>query len=424
MSGYISLIIAIVFFIGLDFYAYSGGKKILQHTKSPLRRKIYKILLWSMSPLKIISLITLIVVYGFNYRQFQGVASIAISLLVLILVPQMLFVLFLIFEDVFRAGKGMYSLATKSTAKNKDQNPQEKPSNNDRRKFISQMALGIAAVPFLGIFHGVTRGKYAFTVRKVQLKLKDLPEAFHGFTLTQISDVHSGSFDNAEKVAKGVKMVNDQASDLIVFTGDLVNNKAEEIEPWIDTFKTLDAPYGKFSILGNHDYGKYIKWENKAAEEANFERLKENHEKMGFKLMLNEHTVLEKEGQKIALIGVENWGKPPFPQHGDLNKALSGTEDIPTKILLSHDPSHWDEQVISHEQKIDLTLSGHTHGMQFGIEIPGFKWSPVKYRYPRWAGLYEDAQQYLYVNRGFGFLAFPGRVGIWPEVTVIELLKA
>lgn len=424
MSIYLFLLIAISLFIGLDFYAYSGGKKLIQNITQPRLKKIMQIALWSMSPIKILSLITLIVIFGFNYRQFQGLAAICISLLILVLIPQIIFILFLLVEDSYRLGDALFGLAKKKTSKSGSVDATEKASHKGRRKFVSQMALGIAAVPFLGIFHGVTRGKYAFTVRKIQLKLKDLPEAFHGFTLTQISDVHSGSFDNAEKVAKGVKMVNDQQSDLIVFTGDLVNNKADEIEPWIDTFKTLEAPYGKFSILGNHDYGKYINWDTKAEEEANFERLKQNHEKMGFKLMLNEHQILEKDGQKIALIGVENWGKPPFPQHGDLNKAVAGTENIPVKILLSHDPSHWDEEVIKHEQKIHLTLSGHTHGMQFGIEIPGFRWSPVKYRYPRWAGLYEEAQQFLYVNRGFGFLAFPGRVGIWPEVTVIELLKA
>lgn len=422
MSPYIFLLVAISLFIGLDFYAYSGGKKLLADIKSLRLRKTIRSLFWSMSALKIVSIIGLIVVYGFNYRQFQGLAAICIAALFLVLIPQIIFVAILIFEDTFRAGKGLYSLASNSPQKSRSLASEKKP--NSRRKFISQMALGIASVPFLGILHGVTRGKYAFTVRKVQIALKDLPAAFHGFTLTQISDIHSGSFDNAEKVAKGVAMVNDQKSDMIVFTGDLVNNRADEIEPYIDTFKALEAPFGKFSILGNHDYGKYVQWASKEDEEANFDRLKLNHDKMGFKLMLNEHHILEKDGEKIALVGVENWGKPPFPQLGDLNKAVEGAEDIPVKILLSHDPSHWDLEVIEHTQKFHLTLSGHTHGMQFGIEIPGIKWSPVKYRYPRWAGLYEKAEQFLYVNRGFGFLAFPGRVGIWPEVTVIELLKA
>lgn len=419
MSRIIFLSLLITFFILLDVIAYSGIKKILRDITNQGLRKALNYILFGASLGKIISVVVLIVVYGFNYREYQGLAAFTNALLFVILIPQLIFVAILLLEDVFRIGEWGTKLARKSLKVDEESTV----SFHSRRKFVSQVGLGIAAVPFLGVLHGVSRGKYAFTVRKVKLKIPDLPKAFDGFRLSQISDVHSGSFDNPEKVKRGLALLQEQESDMIVFTGDLVNNKADEIEPWIDAFKELSAPFGKFSILGNHDYGNYYNWAKPQDKVDNFARLKRNHSEMGFQLLLNENRHLEKDGEKIALIGVENWGMGGFPKEGDLDKALQGVEDLPVKILLSHDPSHWDQKVLEHKQKIHLTLSGHTHGMQFGIEIPGFRWSPVKYRYPRWAGLYEEAEQYLYVNRGFGFLAFPGRVGIWPEVTVIELQR-
>nr|WP_245405096.1 metallophosphoesterase [Algoriphagus sp. AGSA1] len=309
----------------------------------------------------------------------------------------------------------------------------------DRRKFVSQAALALSAIPFLGILHGVLVGKYRYRVINHTLEFDDLPAEFDGFTITQISDIHSGSFDNKKKLEYGIELINQQKSDIILFTGDLVNNQAEEMEPWIDTFKKLKAPMGKYSILGNHDYGDYVSWPSKEAKEANMQRLYEIQEELGFRLLRNESVKLQKlalsgvegpatngvEGDvaSIDLIGVENWGKG-FGQYGDLKKAAANLSDKSFKILMSHDPSHFDEQVKNFPQLIHLTLSGHTHGMQFGIEIPGFiKWSPASLRYPKWAGLYEELGRYLHVNRGFGFLAFPGRVGIWPEITVLKLRR-
>lgn len=260
-------------------------------------------------------------------------------------------------------------------------------------------------------------------MHRAQLILKDLPEVFDGFTITQISDIHSGSFDNEKAVKRGIDLINAQGSDLFVFTGDLVNNQASEIEPWIDVFKVINAEYGKFSILGNHDYGDYIQWNSPEEKAKNLAQLKINHQKLGFKLLLDEHVKIEKDGEAITLLGVENWGLG-FGQRGNLNKALEGIDNNSVKILLSHDPSHWDAEIKKRPEHIHLTLSGHTHGMQFGIELFGWKWSPVKYRYKNWAGLFEEAGRYLYVNRGFGFLGFSGRVGIWPEITVIKLKKA
>jgi hypothetical protein len=293
----------------------------------------------------------------------------------------------------------------------------------ERSSVFSFIALIISVIPLIAFAFGVTKGKYHYKVRRVKLFLDDLPSNFEGFTITQISDVHSGSFDNPEGVAKGIKLINEQNSDLFVFTGDLVNNKADEIEPWIELFSQISAPAGKFSILGNHDYGDYIHWDSPEEKIKNLQNLKGNHKRLGFKLLLDEHVLIEREGQQIGVLGVENWGVG-FGKRGNLNKALNGLNPTLIKILLSHDPSHWDAEVIKRPEHIHLTLSGHTHGMQFGIELFGFKWSPVKYRYPNWAGLVKENNRYLYVNRGFGFLGFAGRVGIWPEITVIELRKA
>ncbi|TKC00809.1 metallophosphoesterase [Pedobacter cryophilus] len=287
---------------------------------------------------------------------------------------------------------------------------------------FSVVALAFTLLLFLFFIHGMIWGKYAYRVIRQTLYFDDLPMAFDGFTLTQISDVHSGSFTNAKAVQKGIDLINAQNSDLFVFTGDLVNNKADEIVPWMAHFSQIKANYGQFSILGNHDYGDYVSWNSDLEKIENLQTLKSHHQQMGFRLLLDEHITLEKNGEKMVLAGVENWGKG-FGERGDLQKALTKTDIHDFKILLSHDPSHWDEQVKTHPSKIHLTLSGHTHGMQFGIEAFGIKWSPVKYRYPHWAGLKEEFNRFLYVNRGFGFLGFSGRVGIWPEITVIELKK-
>lgn len=271
--------------------------------------------------------------------------------------------------------------------------------------------------------YGIIKGKYAYRVIKHTLFFDDLPESFDGFTLTQISDVHAGSFQNANAVQRGIDLIKAQKSDLFVFTGDLVNNTAEEIKPWLSYFSQIKAPYGQFSILGNHDYGDYIKWENEGAKKANLQRLKLYHAELGFRLLLDEHVELYKHGQKIILAGVENWGIG-FGERGDLNKALTGVNPNDFKILLSHDPTHWDAEVKRFPTKISLTLSGHTHGMQFGIEAFGMKWSPVKYRYAHWAGVASEDGRFLNINRGFGFLGFSGRIGIWPEITVIELKRS
>jgi len=292
-----------------------------------------------------------------------------------------------------------------------------------RTVWVSELAVFVALFVFISLLYGMTGGRHRYKVHRVTLKFDDLPKEFDGFTITQLSDIHAGSFSSRKGVEKGISLVNKQNSDLILFTGDLVNNKASEMEPWMDTFAKLQAEFGKYSVLGNHDYGDYTSWESEEAKTANLVRLKQVHKDIGFKLLLNNSVQIKKDEAAIALIGVENWGKGGFHKYGSLTRAAANVGDDEFKILMSHDPSHWEAKTLEHEKHINLALAGHTHGMQFGIELFGFQWSPVKYMYPQWAGLYERNGKYLYVNRGFGFLGFKGRLGIWPEITVITLKK-
>ena len=334
----------------------------------------------------------------------------------MVYIPKMVLAIIMITEDLFRVGKGSANYLVK---KKRDQ-----PFIASRRKFVSQLGLSIAAIPFMSILYGIFEGKYNFKVIKQPIYFPDLPAEFDGFTITQISDIHSGSFDNPEKIQYAIDLINEQNSDMILFTGDIVNTHAKEMLPWIDTFKRIKKHnFGKYSVLGNHDYGEYVSWPTPEDKENNFQAIKNLYGQIDFKLLLNEHAVIEKGGQKIALVGVENWGHN-FKKAGDINKASNGLTSNDFKILMSHDPSHWDYEVQHHDKNFHLTLSGHTHGMQFGIEIPGyFKWSLAQYVYKQWAGLYENKGRYVYVNRGFGFHAYSGRVGIMPEITVIELKK-
>jgi predicted MPP superfamily phosphohydrolase len=279
----------------------------------------------------------------------------------------------------------------------------------------------VAAIPFLSILYGIVKGRFNYKVNNIKLFFDNLPESFNGYKILQISDWHIGSFYGYKnKVNVAVDIINQQNADMILFTGDLVNNIADEVHPFIPALSQLSAPDGVYSILGNHDYGEYVNWENQNKHEKNMLDLFNYQAQAGFKLLKNESVAIERNGHKIGLAGVENWGLPPFSQYGDIEKAIKNIKDLPFKILMSHDPSHWDAE-IRLKSDVDLTLSGHTHGMQFGIDIPGIKWSPVKWKYPRWSGLYKEDKQYLYVNVGIGYIGFPGRVGIYPEITVFEL---
>ncbi|WP_271855199.1 metallophosphoesterase [Patiriisocius marinus] len=398
-------IIPIVLYILIDVYAFQAVKTI---TKNPLLHGLY--------------VLSSVVVLGlFIYAISTGEARTnpklmyVFGLFLALLVPKLLLVLIMFGEDIVRFVLGLISKVGGS------ETGFHMPS---RRKFLSIVALGIAALPFASLLYGMVKGKYNYKVLKYALEFDDLPDAFDGYTLTQISDVHSGSFDNAEKVNYAVDLVNKQKSDIILFTGDLVNNVASEMNEWKNVFGSLKAKDGVYSVLGNHDYGDYVEWNTPADKINNLQELKDIQKEMGWDLLLNESRTFERDGQAIKLVGVENWGKGGFKKSGDLEKACEHVAPEDFTILMSHDPSHWQAQVKEHPKNIHLTLSGHTHGMQFGIEIPGwFKWSLIKYRYENWAGVYEEFGRYINVNRGFGYLGYPGRVGIWPEVTVITLKK-
>jgi len=290
-----------------------------------------------------------------------------------------------------------------------------------RSNFLSWLGLGVGGTLFSSLVYGFSN-KYSYEIRRVRLSYDNLPPAFKGLKIVQLSDIHTGSFGDKAAVERGIDKVLKEKPDLILFTGDLVNDVATEMKNYTDVFSRLRAPMGVFSTLGNHDYGDYSWWETKEEKKANLDHLKQIQHDMGWRLLMNEHVALERDGQQIALIGIENWSaKARFPKYGRMDLACAGVEKYPFSILMSHDPSHWDAEVRPKYPDIDLTLAGHTHGMQFGIEIPGIRWSPVQYIYKQWAGLYEEGKQKLYVNRGYGFIGYPGRVGILPEITVIEL---
>lgn len=352
---------------------------------------------------------------GAGGRVLSPSKSYAFGFILAFMLFNLVMIVFLLGEDIVRFVMGVYSKLFGAN---------EHFHMPSRRKFISGIALGVAAVPFASMLYGMYKGKYNYKVIKHSLHFEDLPEAFDGYRITHISDIHSGSFDNRSEIEHAVNMIKEQRSDAIMFTGDLVNNKSSEMLPWKELFAELKANDGVYSVLGNHDYGDYIDWNSTAEKKQNLEELILLQKEMGYDLLLNEHRFIERNGQRIAVVGCENWGKGGFKKSGDLKKAADGIHPDDFKILMTHDPSHWDEVVISDDYHYHLTLSGHTHGMQFGIEIPGWiKWSPIKYRYRHWAGVYKEMGQFINVNRGFGYLGFPGRVGIWPEITVIELKK-
>ncbi|MDA0773808.1 MAG: metallophosphoesterase [Bacteroidetes bacterium] len=397
----------ILFFALFEWYAFQAIKTVTQNRW-----------IWLFYSIIVISIFGSLIWGGYNRSEGMTVSfNYAIGSFLMLIAFQILLIAFLFIEDLARIFQAIYGYLTG----NKVSDAGFLPS---RRKFVSQIALGLASIPLTSLLYGMYKGRYNYKVLQYELTYDDLPEAFDGFTVTQISDVHSGSFDNAKKVQYGIDLINRQQSDVILFTGDFVNNRTSELDPWIDTFAQLKAPFGKYSVMGNHDYGDYMQWPSEAAKVENFEAFKKAHQSMGFDLLLNESRFLEKDGQRLALIGVENWGAGRFKKAGDLNKAVSGLQATDFKVLMTHDPSHWEAEVLPHPFPFHLTLSGHTHGMQFGIEIPGWiKWSPAQWRYKQWAGIYERDQQRINVNRGFGFLAYPGRVGMWPEVSVITLRR-
>ena len=408
-------IIALIIFL-LDLYVFQALKTVSQQGSDRGRQAIY-VTYW------LVSFFTIATMLSFPYLQFLQTSKIfrnyVFAILIGLFLAKLIGSLFFVADDIRR---GALVLMNKIFPLSGAQYMGPEGQGIPRSTFLSWLGLGLGGTLFGTLLFGFGN-KYNYQVKKIKLSFKNLPGAFKGMRMVHISDIHSGSFQDIRAVNKGIDLILKQQPDLIVFTGDLVNDRATEMEPYQNSFGRLTAPLGVFSTLGNHDYGDYVQWPTAQAKIDNLEALKKVHANMGWRLLMNEHVVLEKNGEKIALLGIENWGaKARFPKYGKMDLAHVGTESIPFKILLSHDPSHWDAQILPEYSSIDLMLSGHTHGMQFGLENPYFKWSPVQWMYKQWAGLYEQGSQKLYVNRGYGFIGYPGRVGILPEITLIELV--
>lgn len=410
-------VIAVIMLL-LDTYIFLVVRSLMQHSSDRLRIGIY-------AGYWIINLTVIIVLITFPYWRDAGwlrqSRDYIFAVILGLIFAKLVAVIFFLVDDVRRGAMWLMSKLFHRTGADFVQDN----AVIKRSVFLSWFGFAAGATLFGSLLYGFTN-KYNYKVRKIRLSFDNLPKAFKGFRIVQISDIHSGSFHDKKAVEHGVDMVLQQKADLVLFTGDIVNDEAIEMKDYIDTFKRITAPYGVYSTLGNHDYGDY-KWGSNPSGQALAEKQKnhalvmETHKQLGWRLLMNEHVAIEKDGEAFALIGIENWGaKAGFPKYGKMDLAYPGTEKYSFKLLMSHDPSHWDAEVRPKYGNIDLMLAGHTHGMQFGIETPWFKWSPVQWVYKQWAGLYKEGNQYLYVNRGYGFIGYPGRVGILPEITVIE----
>ena len=414
----IGLTIIVSFMLLLDFYVFSALKSVSASASENTRAVIF-VLYWLVA----ISAIAGLVLFALTDATFmtKKIRTYLFATILAFVFAQIVSTVFFLVDDVRRV---IQWIVQKAFSK-KTEVAQVEGDTIPRSVFLNWIGLAAGTTLFSSLLYGFTN-KYNYRVKRVRLEFDNLPEAFNGLKIVHFSDVHSGSFMNKKAVEDGVQKIIDQNADLVIFSGDLVNDRATEMENYRNVFSKIKAPLGVYSTFGNHDYGDYVKWPyHGVTKEQNLLHLAEVHKKLGWRLMMNEHVVLQKEGDEMALIGIENWSaKARFPKYGDMKKAYAGSEKYSFKILISHDPSHWDAQVRPDYPDVDLTLSGHTHGMQFGVEIPGFKWSPVQYFYKEWDGLYEEGKQKLYVNPGFGFIGYPGRVGILPEITVIELAKA
>lgn len=400
----------------LDLYFFQAVKTVSQNL-SPRAKTIIYAVYWAVTILTVVGFL----MFVYTEQSFLGkkVRTYLFAVIIGLFLAKATALIFFLVDDLRR---GISFLAGKLFFNNTDVDTMS-GDGISRSVFLSWLGIAAGTTLFGSLVYGFTN-QYKYQIRRVKLAFDNLPASFKGMRILQISDIHSGSFMDKQAVAHGVDMIMKENADLILFTGDLVNDKATEMENYMDVFNKLKAPMGVYSTLGNHDYGDYVQWPIEGvSKEQNLINLQKIHAQLGWKLMMNEHVALERNGESIALLGIENWSaKARFPKHGRMDLAYAGTEKYPFKILMSHDPSHWDAQILSQYKDIDLMLSGHTHGMQFGVELPGFKWSPVQYMYPQWAGLYESGKQKLYVNRGFGFIGYPGRVGELPEITIFEFV--
>ena len=416
MRSPIGVILFLTTMLLLDFYFYQAIKTVCQ-AASPKTKMLIAFIYWSVTIIAVVGFLLFVL----TDQQVLGkkIRTYLFAIIIGLFLAKLTAMIFFLADDLRRviqwaAGKLFFN---NTEAENMG------GEGISRSVFLSWMGIAAGGTLFSSLIYGFSN-KYNYDIKRLKMTFKNLPVSFRGLKIIHISDIHSGSLLDKKAVEKGVQKILKEKADIILFTGDLVNDKATEIEFLKDVFATLKAPMGVYSTLGNHDYGDYVQWPvDGISKNQNLENLKQVHADMGWRLLMNEHVILEKNEEHIALLGIENWSaKANFPKHGKMKNAHAGTEKYPFKILMSHDPSHWEAEVVTQYKDVDLMLSGHTHGMQFGVELPGFKWSPVQYMYRQWAGLYEGENQKLYVNRGFGFIGYPGRVGVLPEITVIELV--
>lgn len=408
MSRIYFLAFAALLYLALDVYVYQAVRLVMSDYQPSVRRVIV-VAYFTISAL----LFTGISLYNWlDPKQFANLRLLITTAFFITLIGKLISALFVLVDDMRRLVMWISSLLP--------QQPEE-PADLSRSDFLSKSAIIAGAVPIAVFSFGIISGAHDYRVRKRTITSSKVPKAFDGIRIAQISDIHTGSFFSKTAVAGGVGMLNAEKADVVFFTGDLVNNQSDEAKPYLDIFKKVSAPLGVYSTMGNHDYGDYRSWASPQAKNADVKQLHDMHRYMGWDILLNENRILTQNGEQLAILGLENWGVGRFSKYGDLPKTYQGTEEAPFKILLSHDPSHWEAQVIPDYKDINLMLAGHTHGMQFGIEIGDFRWSPSSWIYKQWADMYQAGDQYLYVNRGYGYLGYPGRVGILPEITIIEL---
>lgn len=410
------IFLAVVFVI--DLYVFQAVRLVTRNL-SPVQSKWIHLSYWSITAFTFIVLLTGTFIDWHTWPK--PLRSYAFAMVVIFFLSKIFVVLFLLIDDITRLFRWLFANIYEKVY-DKPVGTPDAVIKISRSDFIVKLGLIIAAIPFLSLIYGMIRGATNYQVKRVKLVLKKLPRSFEGFKIVQISDIHSGSFMSTEPLQRAVEIINNLKPDIIFFTGDLVNDHHSEAIPHIASLQKLSAPHGIYSILGNHDYGDYIQWKSKEEKIENLEKLKAIHHQMGWKLMLDEHDYINLNGDKIGLIGIQNWSSHlRFPKYGSMQKATLNMQYQAVNILLSHDPSHWRSEVLEKYPQVNLMLAGHTHGFQFGVEIPGFKWSPVQYVYKEWADLYTEGERKLYVNRGLGFIGYPGRVGILPEITLIEL---
>ncbi len=414
----IFILIAVLLLI--DYYVFQAVRFGFRSTSDSIRTWVYSIY-WCIT---VFSVIILLATLFSDWQTWnKAFRTYSFAFIFVTTFSKLFVIVFLLADDLIRLIRYLFAKASSSFPSN-EQMEIGKENAITRHDFLIKTGLVVAAIPFVTLLWGMIKGAYDYNVKRVKVYLPNLPNTFEGFKIVQISDIHSGSFMSDAPLKEAVRLINEVKADLVLFTGDLVNNKHDEVLPYKTVLEQIKAKHGVYSTLGNHDYGDYVQWDSKEEKKQNLENLVAFHRSIGWNILMDEHRHIEKDGETLTLIGVQNWSSHlRFPKYGSMERATEKINYSNVNILLSHDPSHWRAEILNDYPKVDLMLSGHTHGFQFGVEIKSLKWSPVQYVYKEWAGLYIEGQQYLYVNRGLGFLGYPGRVGILPEITVLELTR-